>query len=320
MSFQGRFSRTAACLVALAGLLAAGLARAQTPSPLNEWQYSAGVVLKERFDPDPPKWEKLIGFGGEMLPRFEGASNYYFEPGPTIDIRYRNIAFFSTGEGLGVNLLHSKDYRVGTALVYDMGRSEGTYYRLRGRNDLSAAPALKVFGEYVLFPVIVRADVRYNVGGVGGWIGDAGMYLPIAGNDHFFVFAGGSVTLADQNYMSHAFGVDEVEADQMILDIGPKTRAKLLGLLKNCGTIVWNGPVGVFEYDSFAGGTKALAEAIAASPAFSLAGGGDTLAAIDKFHVADKISYISTGGGAFLEFLEGKTLPAVAALEARAAK
>ena len=198
--------------MALAGLLAAGLARAQTPSPLNEWQYSAGVVLKERFDPDPPKWEKLIGFGGEMLPRFEGASNYYFEPGPTIDIRYRNIAFFSTGEGLGVNLLHSKDYRVGTALVYDMGRSEGTYYRLRGRNDLSAAPALKVFGEYVLFPVIVRADVRYNVGGVGGWIGDAGMYLPIAGNDHFFVFAGGSVTLADQNYMSHAFGVDEVEA------------------------------------------------------------------------------------------------------------
>ena len=113
--------------------------------------------------------------------------------------------------------------------------------------------------------------------------------------------------------------IDDVEDDQMILDIGPKTRAKLLGLLKGCGTIVWNGPVGVFEYDSFAGGTKALAEAIAQSPAFSLAGGGDTLAAIDKFHVADKISYISTGGGAFLEFLEGKTLPAVAALEARAA-
>ncbi|MDB5987583.1 MAG: phosphoglycerate kinase [Nevskia sp.] len=111
--------------------------------------------------------------------------------------------------------------------------------------------------------------------------------------------------------------VADVEADEMILDIGPKTRAKLMGLLKNCGTIVWNGPVGVFEYDSFAGGTKALAEAIAASPAFSLAGGGDTLAAIDKFGVADKISYISTGGGAFLEFLEGKTLPAVAALEAR---
>lgn len=112
---------------------------------------------------------------------------------------------------------------------------------------------------------------------------------------------------------------DEVEADEMILDIGPRTRAKLAGLLKDCGTIVWNGPVGVFEYDSFAAGTKAIADAIAGSSAFSLAGGGDTLAAIDKFGVADGISYISTGGGAFLEFLEGKKLPAVAVLESRAA-
>jgi len=113
-------------------------------------------------------------------------------------------------------------------------------------------------------------------------------------------------------------GVDAVDDDQMILDIGPKTSRQLAEILKGCGTIVWNGPVGVFEYDSFAGGTQRLAQAIADSPAFSLAGGGDTLAAIDKFGVADRISYISTGGGAFLEFLEGKTLPAVAALEARA--
>jgi phosphoglycerate kinase len=112
--------------------------------------------------------------------------------------------------------------------------------------------------------------------------------------------------------------VDDVEDDEMILDIGPKTRATLAGLLKNCGTIVWNGPVGVFEYDSFAAGTRALAKAIAESDGFSLAGGGDTLAAIDKFGVVDRISYISTGGGAFLEFLEGKTLPAVAALAKRA--
>src|SRR3546814_1690642 len=112
--------------------------------------------------------------------------------------------------------------------------------------------------------------------------------------------------------------IDEVEDDEMILDIGPKSRAKLAAQLKNAGTVVWNGPVGVFEYDAFAGGTRALAEAIADSNAFSLAGGGDTLAAIDKFHVADKMGYISTGGGAFLEFLEGKTLPAVAMLESRA--
>jgi phosphoglycerate kinase len=111
--------------------------------------------------------------------------------------------------------------------------------------------------------------------------------------------------------------VDEVEADEMILDIGPKTAALLAARLKDCGTIVWNGPVGVFEFDSFAAGTKIIAEAIAASNAFSLAGGGDTLAAMDKFGVFNRLDYVSTGGGAFLEFLEGKKLPAVAMLEQR---
>ncbi len=109
----------------------------------------------------------------------------------------------------------------------------------------------------------------------------------------------------------------EVTADDMILDIGPQSAAALAHTLETAGTIVWNGPVGVFEFDQFAGGTKAIAAAITASPAFSIAGGGDTIAAINKFGIADHVSYISTAGGAFLEFLEGKTLPAVAALEAR---
>ncbi|KRS22726.1 phosphoglycerate kinase [Alishewanella sp. WH16-1] len=112
--------------------------------------------------------------------------------------------------------------------------------------------------------------------------------------------------------------VAAVAADDMIFDVGPTTIAELTSILKNAGTIVWNGPVGVFEFDQFGAGTKALAEAIAQSEAFSIAGGGDTLAAIDKYGVAEQISYISTGGGAFLEFLEGKTLPAVAILEERA--
>ncbi len=112
--------------------------------------------------------------------------------------------------------------------------------------------------------------------------------------------------------------VDAVADDDMIFDIGSQTRAAFADILQNAGTIVWNGPVGVFEFDQFGGGTQALAEAIAASNAFTIAGGGDTLAAIDKYGVGDKISYISTGGGAFLEFLEGKSLPAVAVLEARA--
>ncbi len=112
--------------------------------------------------------------------------------------------------------------------------------------------------------------------------------------------------------------VAAVAANQMILDIGPDTAERFARILATAGTIVWNGPVGVFEFDQFGEGTRVLAQAIARSPAFSIAGGGDTLAAIEKYRIGDDISYISTGGGAFLEFLEGKTLPAVAVLEERA--
>jgi len=112
--------------------------------------------------------------------------------------------------------------------------------------------------------------------------------------------------------------VADVADDDMILDIGPRTASLLAEQIARAGTIVWNGPVGVFEIEAFSHGTQVLANAIAQSAAFSIAGGGDTLAAIDKYHLADKIDYISTGGGAFLEFLEGKTLPAVEALESRA--
>jgi phosphoglycerate kinase len=110
-----------------------------------------------------------------------------------------------------------------------------------------------------------------------------------------------------------------VAADEMILDIGPASARVVADIVAKAGTVIWNGPVGVFEFDQFGGGTKALAEAIAKSPAFSIAGGGDTLAAIGKYGIEGDVSYISTGGGAFLEFVEGKTLPAVAALERRAA-
>jgi phosphoglycerate kinase len=110
----------------------------------------------------------------------------------------------------------------------------------------------------------------------------------------------------------------KVGADEMILDIGPETAAEYAGIVRGAGTIVWNGPLGVFEIGQFAGGTRQLAESVAASKAFSIVGGGDTLAAIEQFGVADRISYVSTGGGAFLEFLEGKELPAVAVLKRRA--
>ena len=138
---------------------------------------------------------------------------------------------------------------------------------------------------------------------------------------------GAAIPLPEDVVVATAFAADaaatirpvaEVAADDLILDIGPRTAARYAQLIGAAGTVVWNGPVGVFEFDAFAGGTEAVARAIAGSSAFSIAGGGDTLAAVDKYGIADQVSYISTGGGAFLEFLEGKTLPAVAALQARA--
>ena len=121
-----------------------------------------------------------------------------------------------------------------------------------------------------------------------------------------------------ENALASLKSAGSVEDDDMIFDIGPDTSARIADIVKNAKTILWNGPVGVFEFDQFGQGTKALSEAIADSEAFSLAGGGDTLAAIDKYAIADKVSYISTGGGAFLEYVEGKVLPAVAVLEQRA--
>jgi len=117
--------------------------------------------------------------------------------------------------------------------------------------------------------------------------------------------------------MAYVRAVDEVQDDEMILDIGPLTSVDYASIIQGAGTVIWNGPVGVFEFKRFAAGTRAVANAIDISAAFSIAGGGDTLAAIDQFHVADGVSYISTGGGAFLEYVEGKALPAVVALEAR---
>ena len=117
---------------------------------------------------------------------------------------------------------------------------------------------------------------------------------------------------------ARTIGVDDVLADDMIFDVGPATGELIGAIVAKAGTIVWNGPLGVFEFDAFAGGTERLAHAIASGPGFSIAGGGDTLAAIAKFGIEDRVGYISTGGGAFLEFLEGKTLPAVAILEERA--
>ena len=164
---------------------------------------------------------------------------------------------------------------------------------------------------------------------IGKSIAEAGMVDEVRGIIDAMRAKGGEVPIPVDVVCAKEFSesaqatlkdADEVADDDLIMDIGPKTSAKFVGVLEKAGTILWNGPVGVFEFDQFGEGTRALALAIAKSKAFSIAGGGETLAAIAKYGVTDQISYISTGGGAFLEFLEGKKLPAVEILEQRAEK
>jgi len=173
-------------------------------------------------------------------------------------------------------------------------------------NNFLAAEGYPV-GKSLYEPELV-ADARALIEKVGARGGDIPIPVDVRVAKEFSESAVATVKAAS-----------EVDPDDIILDVGPDTAARYGELLRSAGTIVWNGPVGVFEFEAFAGGTRALAEAVADSRAFSIAGGGDTLAALDRFGIADRVAYVSTGGGAFLEFLEGKTLPAVAMLEARAA-
>jgi outer membrane scaffolding protein for murein synthesis (MipA/OmpV family) len=202
----------------LAGLLGwVAMAGAQTPSPLNEWQYSAGVQLQRMLDPDLPTWQSYVGVAASLQPLYDGARPYHVAPFPVIDVRYRDLAFVSTSEGVGVNLLRGAHWRAGIAATYDLGRDEDDYpSRLRGTGDIRPAPEAKLFAEYVLspdFPLVLRANVRRALGGSDGWIGDLGAYLPLPGSSERFVwFAGASLTFADSRYMDRWFGVGEAQS------------------------------------------------------------------------------------------------------------
>lgn len=202
--------------IACLALIAAGLgppSAAQTPSPLAEWQYAAGVALIPYFTDEPPQWQVDLGFGAGLQPRYEGSSEYAVVGGPMFSVRYRDLAFFSLGEGLGVNLLKGKGYRAGTALVFDLGRRELEHRpELAGLGNIDPAPELKLFAEYVLFPVVLRANLRRAVGGHEGWIGDLGAYMPVAGSRTFFVLVGPGLSLADGDYMQSHFGIDAQQA------------------------------------------------------------------------------------------------------------
>jgi outer membrane scaffolding protein for murein synthesis (MipA/OmpV family) len=205
--------------VALAGLLGTTLApaHAQTPSPLAQWQYSAGITLEQMFEPDFPKWRIRIGPSVSFQPRYDGADSYVVVAGPTIDIRYRDLFFLSTGEGLGVNVLRGPNWRAGIAISYDLGRrAADDIDHLHGMDNINPAPSAHLFGEYVVsksFPLVLRADLRRDIGGDNGWVGDLGAYLPMPGSSEKFTwFAGPTVEFADGRYMNSWFGVNAAQS------------------------------------------------------------------------------------------------------------
>lgn len=194
-----------------------GVSSAQTPSPLQEWQYPGGISLFKLFQPEMPEWSVVAGIALVSMPRYDGALAYHAEPGPVIDIRFRDIAFASVGEGLGVNLVSRPNFRAGLALGYDLGRRESDYpSRLRGLGDVRAAPVVKAFGSYAIsrnLPVVFRWDVRAIIGGSGGILGDLEAFMPLPGSSQRLVMlAGPSITFADHQHMQRTFGISPEQA------------------------------------------------------------------------------------------------------------
>lgn len=199
------------------GTLVAWQAHAQTPSPLQEWQYQSGIVLRSLFEPKVPDWQVTVGGALSLGPLYDGAASYHVRPGPTVDVRYRSLAFASVGEGVGVNILHGPGYRLGIALGYDLGRRVFDYpSQLHGLGNISPAPAPKLFFAYAIskdFPLVLRADVRRVIGGANGVEGDISAYMPLPGSsERLILFAGPSVTLADASFMQNEFGIGEAQS------------------------------------------------------------------------------------------------------------
>lgn len=205
-------------LALLAGCAALiSVARAQTPAPAAEWQYSAGVPLEKLFEPTIPEWAVRLGLGTSLRPRYDGAQQYHWLVGPSIDIRYRDLFFASTGEGVGVNLLRATHWRGGAAITYNLGRrAADDPAHLNGMGNINLAPEAKLFLEYAVskeFPLVLRADLRRSMGGSDGWIGDLGAYIPLPGSsEKFYLLAGPTVTFADSRYMNAWFGVSQTQA------------------------------------------------------------------------------------------------------------
>lgn len=206
--------------VGLTGLMSAAaltVAHAQTPSPLAEWQYSSGIQLQRLFMPTTPTWQVEGGMGAAVLPSASGMKRYRVQFGPAFDVRYKNIAFLSTGEGLGANLFSFRHISVGGAFTYDLGRSPSQDRKvLEGMGTIHPVPEFKIFATTVLsksFPLTVRIDIRKQLKGSNGYVGDIGAYLPMPGSSEKFAwFVGPTLTVANTRYMTTYFGVNRGQA------------------------------------------------------------------------------------------------------------
>jgi outer membrane scaffolding protein for murein synthesis (MipA/OmpV family) len=220
---HGRLLRKFIALRGLAGLalvLCVGLPRmgwAQTPSPLQEWQYPGGTILEKLYEPNTKDWRVVLGAALISEPRYDGGLAYHVTPGPVIVVLYKDIAFASVGEGIGVNLLHGDKYVAGVSVGYDLGRPmSDDWTHLHGLGNIDAAPVVKAFASYVVskeFPLVLRADVRRIVGGADGLLGDFSAFMPLPGSSKKFVmFAGPSVTFSNRQYNRKVFGVSAEQA------------------------------------------------------------------------------------------------------------
>ena len=184
---------------------------------MQEWQYPGGIALENLFAPKIPKWGVVLGLATSTKPVYSGASQYQFSGGPVFDIRYRDIAFISAGEGLGVNLLHGKQYRVSLSVGLDLGRRMSQHYgTLHGLGDIPRAPFFKLAGSYIVsrkVPILLRGDIRKIAGGAAGLVGDLEVYTPLPGSSRRFVmFAGPSVTFADRKHLQTNYGISPRQA------------------------------------------------------------------------------------------------------------
>lgn len=192
-------------------------AQAQSQSPLQEWQYDGGIILARLFEPNLPEWRDIAGAAAEVQPAYDGARAYKVSGGPVVNIYYRDVAFFSTGEGLGYNFLRGDHYQVGIGLTYDLGRNQKLDgANLNGMGDIKAAPVGKLYGSWVLskkFPMILRVAARQYAGGAQGAVGNASVYLPLPGSSRTFVmFAGPSITMGTAHYLQTVYGVSEQQS------------------------------------------------------------------------------------------------------------